>query len=116
MPQTADIAPAPSNLDAETARLLTDEGKADAVAVWVKLLRLYEGEAHLALGYSSWGAYYKAEFGESKSQAYRLLDSARVVEALRSPNGDPEPPASEAVARELVPVLKEEPERVEEVW
>lgn len=97
------------------ARILTDEVKADAAALWSKLLRLYEGGAHLALGYSSWGAYYEAEFDGSKSRGHQLLDAARVIEALpRSTIVDSHP--SEAVAREFVPVLKTDPEQVEEVW
>lgn len=105
--------PAPSGLTADAARALTEEVKADAAALWAKLLTLYEGGAHTALGYSSWGAYYEAEFGQSANYGYRLLASARVIEQL--PNGNSTPP-SEAVARELVPVLREQPERVAEVW
>ena len=37
---------------------------------------------HLALGYSSWRAYCKAEFGLSKSAAYRMLDNGRVLRVL----------------------------------
>jgi hypothetical protein len=102
-------------LDAESARLLTDEVKADAAALWVKLLRLYEGGAHLALGYSSWGAYCDGEFEMSKSRAYQVLDAARVVEALpHSTMVDSD--LSERAARELVPVLRDDPEQVPEVW
>ncbi len=69
------------------ARDLTDEVKADAAALWTKLLTLYEGEAHKALGYSSWAEYYEEEFGESKSQGYRLIEAARVDRAPeRFPN------------------------------
>lgn len=95
------------------ARILTDEVKADAAALWSKLLRLYEGGAHLALGYSSWGAYYAAEFDGSSNYGYRLLKSAEVMEQLPIGNSRP---SSEAVARELVPVLKADPKKVEEVW
>ena len=104
-----------ATLTADAARVLTDEAKEDAEALWGKLLALYEGGAHTALGYSSWGDYCAEEFDMGKSQAYRLLDSGRVIEALGdSPVG--ERPASESVARELVPVLRESPEEVEEVW
>jgi hypothetical protein len=99
--------------ESEAARVLTDEVKADAAALWSKLLRLYEGGAHLVLGYSSWGAYYEAEFDESGRRGYQLLDSARVLGAVEPVNNCSLP--SEGVARELVPVLKEDPERVEEV-
>lgn len=101
--------PVPSQFSPSDARSLTDEVKNDAAALWAKLLALYEGGAHTALGYSSWGAYYEAEFGESGTHGYRLLDSARVVDAIGSPMG-------ERVARELAPVLREAPERVAEVW
>jgi phage N-6-adenine-methyltransferase len=101
-------------LTPDAARVLTDEVKSDAAALWAKLLSLYEGEAHIALGYSSWGAYCSSEFDWGKSQSYRVLDAARVVDALpESPIG--ERPA-ESVARELVPVLREAPEQVPEVW
>jgi hypothetical protein len=107
------MASAVTTYDPNEARRLTDEVKADAAALWVKLLRLYEGGAHTALGYSSWADYCAEEFDMGKSQAYRVLEAARVVEAIpQLGNGAP----SEAVARELVPVLREDPEDVEEVW
>lgn len=97
--------------DEASARGLTDEVKADAAALWAKLLDLYEGGAHLALGYASWGIYYEAEFGGSKSAAYRILDAARVVPQL----GTAPVPRSESVARELAP-LRAEPEQMREAW
>jgi len=100
---------------AEAARVLTEEVKADAAALWSKLLRLYEGGAHKSLGYASWGAYYEAEFGESSRRGYQILEAARVVEALAPVNHGSVTPR-ERVARELAPVLSENPERVEEVW
>jgi hypothetical protein len=36
------------------ARRLIDEVKRDAERLWAKFLEPHEGEAHLALGYSSW--------------------------------------------------------------
>lgn len=103
-------------LSLEAARNLTDEVKADAAALWAKLLTLYEGEAHVALGYSSWAEYYEEEFGESKSRGYQLLEAARVDRALAD-STMVERPVTERVARELTPVLKDEgPEAVEEIW
>ena len=105
-----------TGLTAEAARALTDEVKSDAATLWSKLLELYEGGAHTALGYSSWGAYYKVEFGGSRTRGYELLDAGR-VDRLVSQSGIPDStPRSEGVANELVPVLREDPERVEEVW
>ncbi|MDX6556555.1 MAG: hypothetical protein QOD86_2750 [Miltoncostaeaceae bacterium] len=67
------------------ARRLTDEVREDAATLWGKLLRLYEGGAHTALGYASWGAYFEAEFGQSRSRGYQLLGAARVVASLPAP-------------------------------
>jgi len=49
---------------------------------WVELVRLYEGGAHLALGYASWADYYTAEFGEARSEGYKKLRCGRVVSRL----------------------------------
>jgi hypothetical protein len=65
------------------ARRLTDEVKADAKQLWAKLRRLYEGGAHIALGYTSWSAYCENEFRLGKAYAYRLLQAAHVVDQLR---------------------------------
>jgi hypothetical protein len=101
-------------LSAESARVLTDEVKSDAATLWAKLLRLYEGGAHKALGYPSWGNYYEAEFGQSGRQGYQILEAARVSAALSETHFTETP--SQNAARELVPVLKEDPEHVGEVW
>src|SRR5665213_1691541 len=74
--------PAVVRLSAPEARRLTEAVKADAAALWAKLLSLYEGGAHTALGYSSWGAYYEAEFGQTPSRGYQLLRLAKLDEAL----------------------------------
>jgi hypothetical protein len=96
------------------ARRVTDQVKRDAEHLWQRLVLLYEGGAHIALGYTSWGDYFEAEFGGKKSHAYRLLESGRVLEVVRdSPTG--ERPANEAQARELAPLL-DQPERLQEAW
>jgi hypothetical protein len=56
-------------LTRDEARAMTDEVKEDAAVLWGKLLRLYEGKAHVALGFKSWGAYYVAEFAAASSTA-----------------------------------------------
>ena len=50
-------------LSPERAKALTDEVRADVARVWTKVLELYEGGAHLALGYRNWRDYWVAEFG-----------------------------------------------------
>ncbi len=99
-------------LTADEARVLTDRVKQDAAALWTKVLALYEGEAHVALGYASWAEYTKAELDLSKSQGYRLLSAARVTRSVaQSPMG--ERPANERVAREIA---RAEPNLQTAVW
>lgn len=66
----------------EEAEQLTSAVRRDAEALWQKLLRLYEGNAHSAMGYQSWAAYFQAEFGKGRAQAYRLLAAARVSQVV----------------------------------
>lgn len=108
---SAELVAENAGLSKGEARKLTDEVKGDAERLWQKLNELYEGGAHLALGYSSWGAYFKAEFGRDASYAYRLLQSGRVMAQL--PIGSR--PANEAQARELAPLLNDPP-ALEEAW
>lgn len=100
--------PAGVPLSTERARELTDVIRRDMTGVWVQLLRAYEGNAHGALGYPSWGDYCSAEFGIERSRSYRMLNAARVVEVLapasESPVGD-STNIPERVARELTPLL-----------
>jgi hypothetical protein len=93
------------------ARRLTDQVKRDAESLWRRLVELYDGGAHAALGYSSWQAYCEAEFGVGRSQSYRLLEAGRVAELV--PHGG----MNERQARELAPLLRDEDENaVAEVW
>ena len=109
----ATAAPAVA-LTKDEARRLTDEVKADALALWQKLLRLYEGRAHTALGYESWGAYYEAEFGQDAGRGYQLLDAARVNGALEAHSKILERPSSDSVAREVKKAGR--PKRQAEAW
>ena len=90
----------------DDARALTDAIRMDAQALWMQLLRAFEGNAHGALGYTSWTSYCAAEFDLSKTRACRLLQAAQVVEVA-----EPELPIgnsvvrNEAVAREFVQLL-----------
>lgn len=115
---TQHLAPAADDLAAATlsrdeARTLTDEVRGDAERLWRKLVELYEGKAHVALGYGSWHAYCSAEFGMKQSRAYQLLDAGRVVAALDSTNV--ESPPNEGQARALRPLLRH-PEALKEAW
>jgi hypothetical protein len=102
------ISSASAEWTAIEARRLTDEVKADAQRLWAKLLSLYEGGAHIALGYSSWAEYCQQEFHMSQGRAYQLLRAARVVECttVHSLQVTSQIPESERLARELAPLLK----------
>lgn len=107
------------SLTEDAARALTDEVKRDAEALWAKLLDLYEGKAHEALGYTSWGAYFEEEFSDlgGYARAYQLLNSARVVAALGEGESTVVDRPTERVARELAPVLRQHGEEaVREAW
>jgi hypothetical protein len=100
------------------ARRLTDEVKADAQRLWAKLLSLYEGRAHIALGYSSWADYCEQEFNIGKTRAHRMLQAARVINELPMGNSlqvTSQVPESERIARELVPLLSN-PQALDEAW
>lgn len=97
------------------ARRLTDEVKADAQALWRKLLALYEGGAHTALGYSTWWAYCAAEFDLGKSRAYQLLEAGQTLDTLRAHSNMLESPTTDRVVRELSP-LRDEPEQMAQAW
>lgn len=97
------------------ARTLTEEIKGRAEELWGRLLEAYEGGAHLALGYSSWGEYFEAELGGDKSRAYQLIDAGRVVQAIEDHSTIVERP-TEGQARALRSVVKESPEEAAELW
>jgi hypothetical protein len=99
------------------ARTLTEEIKERAEELWGYLLGAYEGGAHLALGYSSWGAYFEAEFGGTARHGYHLLDAGRVVKAIeQSEQLFTRQTPTESQARELSTVAKDSPEEAAELW
>jgi len=102
-------------LTTEEARNLTDEVKKDAARLWAKLLQLYRGDAHSALGYSSWGDYFEVEFQQDRSYGYYLLKAGKVREALAESTIVDSVPITEGQARELAPLL-DNPEELREVW
>jgi hypothetical protein len=102
-------------LTRDHARALTDEVRGDVRALWAKVLTLYEGGAHTALGYGSWKLYWEAEFGQAGSRGEQLVRAGRVVRVLN--DADVEVlPANDLVARALVPVLRAAPAELPAVW
>jgi phage N-6-adenine-methyltransferase len=102
-----------SPLSRDEARAMTDAAKDTAGELWLMLRRLYNGQAHVALGFDSWHAYCGAEFDIGQSRAYQLVDAGRVIAALDSTIV--ERPANEGQARELVPLL-DQPDQLRETW
>src|SRR5690606_37795285 len=109
-PATQDSSPAP--LGRADARRLTDQIRDRLGRLYDLVAEAYEGRAHIALGYATWEEYTEAEFGMSRSHAYRLIEQARAVRELTevSPTGDkihiPERAARE-IGRHL-PVVKQQ--------
>lgn len=101
-----------SMLSRDEARSLTDEVKRDGERLWRKLVELYEGLAHEALGYRSWASYCEEEFGFKQAQAYRLLHAGQAASIIGSGNG--RLPNVEQ-AQELRP-LRAEPEKLRDAW
>lgn len=66
-------------------------------------------------GFDTFEAYARGRWELTRSRAYQMMDGARVAEAV-STNVDTARPATEAVARELVPLLSEGDETVAEAW
>lgn len=93
-------------LDSDAARSLTQRIKANVATAWLGLLEADTRKAWAALGYANFADYVMAEFDISQTHAYRLIDHAKVIEALTesdSPIGE----IKESQARVLKPVLDE---------
>lgn len=111
-PTTTTTITAP--LTREQARELTDEVKSDVSTLWMKVLTLYEGAAHVALDYESWREYWEVEFGSSGTRGEQMLRSGRVARALE--RHQLPLPTSDAIARALTPVLRYAPDELPKVW
>lgn len=107
-------APEGPRFDKDTARQRTDEVKTAATKLWMMVLDLYEGGAHIALDYGSWKDYWEAEFGGSGARGEQLLRAGRVARVLLA--ADLPLPSNDLIARELIPVLRQAPDKVGEVW
>lgn len=106
MPHVIARKPGPQRLQfgQSEARRLTDEVKREAASLWRTLVDLHDRGAHTVLGYSSWHAYCKAEFGFGPSHSYRLLDAGRIAAVVPHVG-------NEAQARPLVPLLRDHGEQ-----
>lgn len=101
-----------TKFSAEEARQVTDEVRRDATSLCLKLVDLHEGGAHLALGYSSWGAYCDKEFGLKRGMASYTLQAGRVIKALE---GAEKLPVNVMQAGEMAPLL-DRPDELRKAW
>lgn len=85
------------------------QGLASFIAVGEALAKVRDSKLYLQ-HCPTFEAYCTERWGMKRAQAYRLIESAEVVEAM-SPIGDTPLPANEAQARELGP-LKGHPEKM----
>lgn len=69
-------------LSREEARELTKTIRTQTNVLYLLIARAHAGKAHIALGYSSFEAYIRAEFDYSKSYAYKLINQANIISAI----------------------------------
>jgi hypothetical protein len=102
-------------LSTDEAKELTNTIKTQTNVLYLLIARAHAGKAHKALGYSSFQEYIKQEFNYSKSYAYKLLDQAKIIDAIEEvmPEGA-QVYVSDATARglkasmaEFIPELEE---------
>lgn len=87
-------------MDKAEAQAITDRIRGHISAAWKDLVRARDGQAWKALGYPTWEAYVKNEFGISDRHSRRLLDQGEVIAAIEDATG-PMGPLSERATREL---------------
>jgi hypothetical protein len=94
-------------LTAEEARALTARIKQEGQQLSLLLAEAHERKAWRALGYRSWGAYIREEFGMSRSRSYELLVHAEVATSLKRAAGlDTLPPITPIAALTVRPRLE----------
>ena len=106
-------------LDADNARLLTDQIKTHVEVLWGLIAAAYNGRAWIALGYESWDAYLDNEFQTNRLRLPReeraavvasLRDSGLSQRAIAAATGLSQP----TISRELSGDSNESPEAAEE--
>ena len=109
--------PEPASIELETisereARLLVNRIRAHINDARALVLELYEREGWRSLGYNSWRECVVAEFDQSQSRLYQLLDAAQVERNI-STIVENSSPIHEAVLRPLAGL---EPDQQREAW
>lgn len=93
----------PASMSKAEAEEITTRIRSAVEDIRKLVAKAHGGKAWKALGYKSWEAYVKAEFGMSRGHSYRLLQQGEVIEAIEEAVGDLSPMGdiSERTAREL---------------
>jgi hypothetical protein len=96
------------DLSRAEALSLTERIRRGQQSVCALLLEAHDGKAATALGYASWAAYAREEFGLSRSRSYELLDQGRIALQLQLAAGTSTPPPLSAYAAlQVKPFLTE---------
>lgn len=96
------------SLNEQEARDLTDRIKNDLTSVCLLVVAAHDGRAWIPLGYGTWEAYVRAEFGLSRSRSYELVTQGRVVRTIQAAAGmSGMPDISSRVAIRIRPRLSE---------
>lgn len=111
MESTALVAMTEEELD-EAEQAIAD-GLDTFVQVGHAFTAIREGKGYRLRGYSTFEAYCDERWHVSRFYAYRLMDAARVANALLPIGNIPE---TESQARELMPLLKQDTDAAVEVW
>ncbi|MGA3354873.1 MAG: hypothetical protein ABSD85_17075 [Acidimicrobiales bacterium] len=91
---------------------IVERGLATFVEVGLALVEIRDRRLYRDGGHDSFESYCRHRWGFSRQHAHRLIEGARVAE-LVSPVGDI---PTERIARELVRLVKQDPETARAVW
>lgn len=98
----------------EAAQELTTAIKSTSVALYILISEAHKGKAYRALGYETWKEYIETEFDDlSLRHSYRLLDLARVTDALEG--AAPEGTKLKLTSAQAIAIKKELPKITDEV-
>ncbi|MHA6686361.1 hypothetical protein [Mesorhizobium sp. A556] len=105
----------PAELSKAEAKKLTQKIKTAVDELWPLFTKAHEGKAWKALGYLTWEAYVKAEFGMGRSRAYQLLDKGEVIQAIADATGTDVQRVGQISARDVEAVKDDLPAVTEQI-
>lgn len=93
-----------------------ERGLRTFVEVGTALLRIRDEQLYRQRGYEDFDTYCRGRWGWQRTRAEQHISAAKVALAVTNVTPDLPPPANEGQARELVPLMREAPEQVAQVW